>query len=112
GLVLGRAGGGAVFAGYVPAAGAWGRLAAPRGRSFRLAWTGHEPIAWGTNVSAFRSGRWRALPRPPVGGPPRLLAWTGHELLGWTAAGGAAYRPGRGWQRLPKAPLTGPAAWT
>ena len=47
-----------------------------------------------------------------MAGPPRFLAWTGRELLGWTPAGGAAYRLGSGWRRLPQAPLTGPAAWT
>jgi hypothetical protein len=111
-LVLGRAGGRTVFAAYDPARDSWRRLPAPRGRSFRVAWTGRELIAWGTRVTAFRSGRWKALPRPPLGGPPRLLAWTGDELLGWTAAGGAVYRPGAGWRRLPPAPLTGSAAWT
>jgi hypothetical protein len=108
-FLLGRAGGKPVFAAYRDG---WRRLPAPRGRGLRVAWTGHELIAWGTAVSAFRRGSWTSLPQPPVAGPPRFLAWTGRELIGWTAAGGAAYRPGRGWRRLPAAPLTGPAAWT
>ncbi len=111
-LLLGRAGGTNVFRAYDPAHDSWRRLPAPPGRSLRVAWTGRELIAWGSAVSAFRSGRWTPLPRPPVPGPPRLLAWTGRELLGWTLAGGAAYRPGGGWRRLPQAPLTGPSAWT
>ena len=111
-LLLGRARGKNVFTSYDPAHGAWRGLPAPAGRSLRVAWTGRELIAWGTAVSAYRSGRWTPLTRPPVTGLPRLLAWTGRELIGWTPAGGAAYRPGSGWRRLPQAPLTGPAAWT
>jgi hypothetical protein len=111
-LLLGRAGGRTVFAAYLPARRSWRRLPPPAGRPSRVVWTGRELLAWGSTVSAFRSGRWTALPRPPVSGRPRLLAWTGDELLGWTAAGGAAYRPGGRWRRLPPAPLTGPAAWT
>jgi hypothetical protein len=111
-LLLGRAGGRTVLAGYDPARDSWRRLPAPPGRSLRLAWTGRELIAWGTAVSAFRSGRWTRLPRPSLTGPPVMLAWTGRELLGWTSAGGASYRPGRGWRQLPRAPLTGSAAWT
>jgi hypothetical protein len=111
-LLLGRAGGRTVFAAYDPARRSWRRLQPPGGRPSQVVWTGRELLAWGSIVSAFRSGRWTALLRPPVSRDPRLLAWTGDELLGWTAAGGATYRPGRGWRRLPPAPLTGPSAWT
>ena len=111
-FVLGRRGGKAFLTAFVPRKGAWLNLPPPPGRAPRLASTGQELIAWGSVVSALRSGRWVSLPRPPVAGPPRLLSWTGNELLGWTVAGGAAYRPGSGWRQLPSAPLTGPAAWT
>jgi Sporulation and spore germination len=115
-LLLGRAAGGrTVFAAHTPGRG-WRKLSPPRGlgSSFRVAWTGHELIAWGSTVAAYNpaSGRWRPLPSPPAPGPPKLMAWTGSELIGWTASGGAAYRPHGGWRSLPKAPLGGASAWT
>ena len=115
-LLLGRAAGArTVFAAYAPGHG-WRRLPPPRGlgRSFRVAWTGRELIAWGSTVTAYSpaSGRWQPLPSPPAAGPPRLVAWTRRELIGWTSSGGAAYRPHEGWRSLPKAPLAGASAWT
>jgi hypothetical protein len=115
-LLLGRSGPRTVFASYNPARNAWRKLPSPRGlgRSFRVAWTGHELVAWGSTVAAFdpAEGRWRSLPSPPVAGPPKLMAWTGRELAGWTSSGGAAYRPQRAWRALPEAPLSGASVWT
>jgi hypothetical protein len=115
-LLLGHARGArTVFAAYAPGHG-WRRLSPPRGlgRSFRVAWTGRELIAWGSTVAAYSpaSGRWRSLPSPPAAGPPKMMAWTGRELIGWTTRAGAAYRSHGGWRSLPKAPLAGASAWT
>ena len=115
-LLLGRAAGArTVFAAYAPGHG-WRQLPPPRGlgRSFRVAWTGRELIAWGSTVTAYSpaSGRWQHLPSPPAAGPPKLMAWTGRELIGWTSPAGAAYRLHGGWRSLPKAPLAGASAWT
>jgi hypothetical protein len=116
-LVLGRAGGPLLFAGYNPVSNSWRKLAPPANAPpgpFHTVWAGDELLAWGRFAYAYRpaGGSWLRLPKPPIG-EPVIAVWTGRELVGWNRSGGAAYRPATNrWRRLPPAPFLGSAAWT
>ena len=116
-LVLGRAGGPLLFAGYDPLSNRWRRLTPPVNAPpgpFHTVWAGDRLLAWGRIAYAYRpaGGTWLRLARPPIGAPV-IAVWTGRELLGWNRSGGAAYRPATNrWRRLPPAPFLGNAAWT
>jgi Kelch motif protein len=116
---------------YSPAANTWRVLPKAVNLGF-LAWTGREAVGWGggccgdaqSDGSAYNpaTGRYRALPRTPLGasqGP--LGAWTGRELIlfvgrydvdGKPRAAGiaqaAAYNPATNtWRRLAPPPTSG-----
>jgi hypothetical protein len=115
-LVLGRAGGPLIFAGYDPVSNRWRRLTPPANAPpgpFHTVWTGDKLLAWGRLAYSYRpaGGSWLRLARPPIGAP-LIAVWTGRELVGWNRSGGAAYRPATNrWRRLPPAPFLGSAAW-
>ena len=115
-LILGQAGAATVFVAYDPAKRAWRRLPASahscsrvpcsldRQRPCRLGLRGRRVQRLDRSLAAPASTARDGLARDPHldGARPRRV----------DGFGGAAYRPGSGWRRLPRAPLTGPAGWT